>query len=118
MNGKKLRKVNQGLLLMLCMLKKGKIYPSYVSKLNLNHEKQVNVLMIPDIESWHYPAVKKLTTLLIGITSKHKDNFYCLNCPHSFRKKVTLELYKNMCANEYFCYIMIPSEDTKLLDFN
>ena len=43
--------------------------------------------MIPDGEFWHYLAVKKLSALLIVITSKHKYKFYCLKFPHSFRKK-------------------------------
>ena len=36
--------------------------------------------MIPnkEKEGWHYLAVKKLSTLLRGITSKHHENFYCL----------------------------------------
>ena len=33
---------------------------------------------------WHYLAVKKLSALLRGITSKHHGDFYCLNCLHSF----------------------------------
>ena len=43
--------------------------------------------MIPNEEKkrWHYLAVKMLSTLLHGITSKHKGDFYCLNCLHSFR---------------------------------
>ena len=36
-------------------------------------------------EGWHYLGVKKLSSLLNGITSKHMGNFYCLNCLHSFR---------------------------------
>ena len=36
--------------------------------------------MIPneEKEGWHYLALKKLSTLLHGITSKHKSDFYCL----------------------------------------
>ena len=43
--------------------------------------------MIPnkEKEGWHYLAVKKTTCIITGITSKHKGNFYCLNCLHSFR---------------------------------
>ena len=43
--------------------------------------------MIPheEEEGQHYLAVKKLSALLRGITSKHKGDFYCLNCSHSFR---------------------------------
>ena len=49
------------------------MYPSYVSKHNLNHEKQVILLMISNGEKlrktrsagrWHYLAVKKLSALL------------------------------------------------------
>ena len=43
--------------------------------------------MIPNEEKvgpLHYLAVKKLSALLHGITSKLKGDFYCLNCLHSF----------------------------------
>ena len=74
--------------------KKEKIHPTYVSKDNSNHEKQFILLMIPDGEGWHYLAVKKLSLLLIGITSKHKGDFYCLSCLHLFRTKNKLESQK------------------------
>ena len=35
-------------------------------------------------EQWHYLAVKKLSALLGGITSKHRVDLYCLNFLHSF----------------------------------
>ena len=41
--------------------------------------------MISNGEGWHYIAVKKLSTLLRGITSKHHSDFHCLNCLHSLR---------------------------------
>ena len=44
---------------MFCMLKKGKIYPAYVSRNNSNREKQVIPLMISNWEGWYYLAVKK-----------------------------------------------------------
>ena len=72
---------------MFCMLKKKKIYPGSVSKQNSNFEKQVILLMIPNVEGWHYLAVKKLSVWLRGIASKNNGNFYCLNCLHSFRTK-------------------------------
>ena len=64
--------------------KKEKIYPTYVSKYNANHEKQVIFLMISSKEKCHYLAVKKISALLRGIISKHHGDFYCLNCFHSF----------------------------------
>ena len=72
------------LLSLLCKLKKKKIYPSYMSKHNSNCGKQVILLMIRNGEGWHYLAVKKLSELLRGISSKHHGTFYCLNCLHSF----------------------------------
>ena len=46
--------------------------------------------MISNVEEWHYIAVEKLSALLIGITSKYKDDLCCLNCLHSFRTKTKL----------------------------
>ena len=64
------------------------MYPAYVSKRN---SKQVSLLMIPNGEKWHYLAVKKLSALLRGITSKNNGrDFYCLNCFHPFRTKSKL----------------------------
>ena len=50
--------------------------------------------MIPNREGWHYFAVKKLSDLLREIISKKNNDFYCLNCFHSFRTKSKLELHK------------------------
>ena len=61
-----------------------KIYSAYISKHNSNREKQVILLMIPNEEGWHYIAVKNLSVLSRGITSKYQGNFYCLNGLHSF----------------------------------
>ena len=57
------------------------------SKHNLKRENQVILLMITDGEKWHYLAVKTLSALLKGITSKDKGDFYCLNCFHSYGTK-------------------------------
>ena len=55
------------------------MYPVYVSKHNSNSEKEDIILMIPNGEGreakskgqGHYLAVKKLSALLRGITSKY-----------------------------------------------
>ena len=41
--------------------------------------------MISNEKGWHCLAVKKLSQLLRGITSKHNSYLYCLICLHSFR---------------------------------
>ena len=66
-----------------------KIHVAYKSKHNLNREKQVILLMISNGENWHYLVVKKLSGLLRGITSNHKEDFYfyCF-CAYSTKNKL------------------------------
>ena len=47
--------------------------------------------------------VKKLSTLLRRITSKHHGDFYCLNCLHSCRTENKLKSHKKRCKNKDFC---------------
>ena len=63
--------------------------------------------MIPseEKEGWHYLAVKKLFTLLRGITSKHHGDFYYLNCLHSFKTEIKLKSHGKVCKNKDFCGI-------------
>ena len=57
---------------------------------------------------------KKVSPLSRGITSKN-DDFYSLN---SFKSKGNLESHQKVCENEDFCNVVVPSEDTKILEFN
>ena len=61
---------------------------------------------------------KKLSALLSGITSKHHSDFYCLNCLHSFATENKRESHKKVCENKDFCDVVMPSEDTKILELN
>ena len=74
--------------------------------------------MIPNGEGWHYLAVKTLSAFLREITSKHHRDFYCLKCLHSFRTEYRLKLHKKVCEDKYFFNVAMPSEDTKILEFN
>ena len=64
------------ILYVLCNTKKINI--AYKSKNNLTQKKQIILLMISDGQKWHYLVVKNLFGLLRGITSNHKEDFYCL----------------------------------------
>ena len=66
----------------------------------------------------HYLAVKKLSALLRGITSKRLGDFYCLNCFHSFATKNKLQSHKRVFENKDFSNIVMPFDDTKILEFN
>ena len=71
-----------------------KIEIAYKSKHNLTREKQIILLMISNGENWHYLVVKSFSGLLTGITSNHKEDFYCLNCFHSYNIKINLKHIK------------------------
>ena len=73
-----------------------KMHLAYKSKHNLTREKQVIPLMITDGEKWHYLAVTRLSGLLRGIKSNHKEDFYCLNCFHAYTTKNKLETHRNV----------------------
>ena len=116
---KKFEKNHVTIALSVLYAKKEKIYHAYVSKNNCNGEKEVILLMISNREKlWHYLVVKKLSALLTGITSKNNGDFYCLSCLHYFTTKNKLELHKGVCENKDFCNLMMPSEDTQILEFN
>ena len=61
---------------------------------------------------------KKLSVLLIRITSKYCGNFYCMNCLHSLRTKNKLRSHKRVCKNKDFRSVIMLSENTKILEFN
>ena len=71
--------------------------------------------MILNGEGWDYIAVRKLPALLREITSRTKDDFYCLNSLHSLRAKSRLESHKKVYENKYFCGIIMVSKETKIL---
>ena len=95
-----------------------KIRPAYKSKYNLNRKNQVTLLMITDGEKWHYVAVKSLSALFRGITSNHKEDFYCLNYFQSYSTKEKLKNHKKVCENDDYRYVEMPEKDNKILKYN
>ena len=95
-----------------------KIQVAYKSKHNLTREKQVILLMTSNSENWHYLVVKNLPGLLKRITSNYKEDFYCLNCFHSYRTKNKLEEHKKICENHNYCNVEMPNEDNKIIKYS
>ena len=95
-----------------------KINIAYKSKNNLTREKQVILLMISNGQNWHYLVVKHLPGLLRGITSTHKEDFYCLNCFHSYRTENKLEAHKKICENHDYCHIEMPTKNNNTVQYN
>ena len=70
--------------------------------------------MITDGKIWHYFAVKSLSALPKGITSKHDGDFYCLRCLYLYR---TVKHY-DVCNDHDHCYVEMPKKDNKTLKYN
>ena len=81
---------------------------AYKSKYNRKCKNQVVLLMITDGKKWHYIAlksertedgfnrpIKSLSRSFRGVTSDHDEDFYCLNCLHSFRTDNALKKMKD-----------------------
>ena len=92
-----------------------KIRHEFKSKYNLNRKNQVILLMITDGEKWLYLAVKYLSALFRGITSKHVGDFYYLSCFCSYRTKNKLKKHKKLCENHGYCYVELPEKYNKIL---
>ena len=93
-----------------------KIQVAYKSKNTCN--KQVILLMITDAEKWHYLTVKNFPGLLRTITSTHKEDFYCLNCFHSYRTRNKLEPHKKICENHDYCDVEMPTKTDNIIKYN
>ena len=93
-----------------------KIQVAYKSKNNLTCDKQVILLRITNGEKWHYLTVKNLPGLLRGITSTHKEDFYCLNCFHSYRTKNKLESHKKIFENHNYCNVEMPTKNNNIIN--
>ena len=61
---------------------------------------------------------KKQSALLIRIKTKDHGDFYRLNCFHSFETENKRESHKTLCEIKDFCNVIMPCEDTKILEFN
>ena len=91
---------------------------TYKSKFNLTRKHEVILLMISDDgEKWHYLCVKKLSALLRGISSNHNGDVCCMNYFKSSRTKSKLEIHKKMCENHDYCYVQMPNNENKILEY-
>ena len=59
-----------------------------------------------------------MPALVRGIKSNHDEDFYCLNCFHSYSTKNKLKKYERVCNDHDYCYVEMPNEGNKLLKYN
>ena len=72
--------------------------------------------MITDGKKWYHLAGISLSALLRGLTSNHKEDFYCLNCFHNTKDK--LKKHERVCNDHDYCYVEMPNEYNKVLKYN
>ena len=94
------------------------ITQTYISKYNNERDNRVNLLMITDgTSNWHCLAVKSISGLLRGITSRHNGDFYCLNCFHTYTTEKKLRKHGKICSGYDFYHLKMPNEDNKILKY-
>ena len=74
-------------------------------------------MITDDGGNWHYLCVKKLSALLRGRSSNHNGDVYCMNCIKSFRTKSKLKTHKKMRENHDHCYVQMPKNENKILEY-
>ena len=88
------------------------ICPAYISKIDLNCENQIILLIIPNKKNkgCHYLVLKKLSISLRRKSSKHHSAFFGLNCLHSIKTENKLKSHEKVCKNKNFRRMVLPSE--------
>ena len=85
---------------------KGKeICPAYILKINSHCEKLILINNSLNDSKFRKRRLalscsKKLSVLLRRINSKNNDDFYCLNCLHTFSTKNKLKPHEKVCKNK------------------
>ena len=95
------------------------------SKYNRTRLNQVVALMINDGVTWHYLALKSILTsdghmrpiqsisrLCNKITT---NNYYCLNCFHSYSTENKLKEHELVCEDHDHCEVVMPDDKNKIL---
>ena len=91
------------------------IRQAYISKHNKTDNIHANLLMVTDgTGNWHYLAIKSISGLLRGVTSKHNGDYYCLNCFQSYTTEKKLRKHEKVCENHDFCNLKMPDEYNKI----
>ena len=60
-------------------------------------------------------AIKNISGLLRGITSRHDGDFYCLNCFHSYAMENRLYKHEKISYDHKFCFLKMSDADNNVL---
>ena len=70
--------------------------------LYVKHNTKKICVLYSDGKKYHYLAVTNLYGLLLGNSSNHKGDFYCLNCFNSYTSKIKLKEHEEICNNHNY----------------
>ena len=59
-----------------------------------------------------------MSALLTKITGNNNGDFYCLNCFRSYTTGNKLKKHVRICENHDYCYVEMPKEHSKILQYN
>ena len=62
--------------------------------------------------------MKSLSALLRGIASSHNEDFYYLNCFHSYSTKEKLEKHEKVCNDHDYCCVEKPNDNNEILKYS
>ena len=94
------------------------ILPTFQAKTRIIKKNNDSFLVGSNGNRWHYLELNNLSAFLRQTSSKHDREFYCLSSLHLFRTKIKLEPCKKLCENKDFYVIVMPSDTTKIMEFN
>ena len=62
--------------------------------------------------------IRTLSRLFRGMSWNYDGDFYCLNCLHLFRTDNALKKHENLCDNNDYCSVEMPTQFKKTLKYN
>ena len=84
---------------------------------NYKSDREINLLMISEIGTNHYVAIKSLSRLLSGSNSKHKGKqYFCTNCLQGFSLEKSRDQHQVYCKNNEAIRVEMPHKG-KTIEF-
>ena len=59
-----------------------------------------------------------MSALFREITGNNHRDFYCLNCFQPYATENKLKKHQKVCENHDYCYVEMPEEYNKILNYN
>ena len=95
------------------------IYTASRLERNVKCKKQVNLLMIVDVENRHCTAIKSISRVLKSLNTTQKGAYYfCMSRLNSFRTELARDKHYENCSSNGHVDVKMPTEKEKWLKLN